>query len=116
MGVFEVSEFAKIANVSTKTIYRWIRSGRISAVKIGRRWRVVSQDDERRIHLFWKYDPLKVRGTTWSIYTLGEAVKIAIQNGMKATIYVPDLKEINKEFLLSLLGELGVKIVVEVIE
>ncbi len=39
-----VREAAKYMRVSARTVYRLIESGQISAVRIGKQWRIPSQD------------------------------------------------------------------------
>lgn len=44
---YTCEEVAEIYMVSKCTVWRWIKSGRISAVKIGRNYRIRKEDVER---------------------------------------------------------------------
>jgi len=48
MGLLSVEEVAARVKVSTYTVRRWVRQGRLAGIKIGRDWRV----DERDLEAF----------------------------------------------------------------
>ena len=44
MQFYTLEEIAKALKVSKRTLYRFIQSGELQAVKIGQNWRVSEQD------------------------------------------------------------------------
>ena len=44
---YTVKEVSSIIGISITSIYEWIRSGRIAAVKIGKFWRISKEELER---------------------------------------------------------------------
>ena len=43
-GYLSVNEVAKLLKVDTESIYRWVRSGKLPAAKIGGLWRIRKSD------------------------------------------------------------------------
>jgi len=46
---YPVEEVCQILGVSRPTVIRWIRSGRLPAIRIGGRWRVPAEEIEKRL-------------------------------------------------------------------
>jgi len=44
--VYTLQEVEEILSVTRRTIYNWIKSGKLHAVKIGNQWRVKQEDLE----------------------------------------------------------------------
>lgn len=42
--LYTLQEVAKILKVSERTLYRWIKDGKLKAHKVGRNWRVKEED------------------------------------------------------------------------
>jgi len=38
--IYTIEQVAEILQLSTKTVYRHVRSGRLDSLRIGRRWRI----------------------------------------------------------------------------
>ncbi len=45
--LYTIDEIAKVLKVTKRTIYNYIRSGAIKAIKIGKYWRVKHEDLEQ---------------------------------------------------------------------
>lgn len=48
--VYTLKEVEEILSVTRKTIYNWLKSGKLKAVKVGRQWRVKKEDLEAFIN------------------------------------------------------------------
>jgi excisionase family DNA binding protein len=48
--VLTIGQAAEVCQVSTKTIRRWIASGQLRAVKLGRQWRIHRRDLNAALH------------------------------------------------------------------
>jgi len=44
---YTLQEIAEILKISEITIYRYIKKGKIKAIKIGKKWRIKSEELER---------------------------------------------------------------------
>ncbi len=44
-----IKDVAEVCVVSTKTVRRWIQSGELPAIRLGRQWRIVPKDLARFI-------------------------------------------------------------------
>jgi len=45
--LLKVSEVAKLLNVSTMAVYKWIKAKKIKAYRINRHWRIPKKEVER---------------------------------------------------------------------
>ena len=43
LTTYTLTEIADILKVSQKTVYRYVRDGKIPATKVGRQWRITEQ-------------------------------------------------------------------------
>ncbi len=44
--VYTLQEVEEVLSVTRRTIYNWIKSGKLHAVKVGKQWRVKKEDLE----------------------------------------------------------------------
>ncbi len=47
--LLNIKDVAEVCGVSTKTVRRWIQSGQLVAIRLGRQWRIARKDLERFI-------------------------------------------------------------------
>lgn len=46
LKVYTIKDTAEILQVTTRSIYSYIKSGKLHAVKLGKEWRITQQDIE----------------------------------------------------------------------
>ena len=46
---YTVQEVMSMLRVSDETVYRWIRTGKLKAIRIGKDWRIDAEDFDGRI-------------------------------------------------------------------
>ena len=49
MDFYFVEELADVLRINKMTIYRWIKAGKLAAVKVGKDYRITKDDFERLI-------------------------------------------------------------------
>lgn len=42
--LYTLQEVSRLLKVSERTLYRWIKDGKLKAVKVGRHWRIKEED------------------------------------------------------------------------
>lgn len=47
LKIYNIKETADLLQVTTRSIYSYIKSGKLHAVKIGREWRITQKDIEK---------------------------------------------------------------------
>ena len=47
LKIYTIKETAELLQVTTRSIYSYIKEGKLHAVKIGREWRVTQKDIEK---------------------------------------------------------------------
>lgn len=47
LRLYSVPELARLWDVSNRTLYRYIHSGKLKATKVGKRWRITRKEIDR---------------------------------------------------------------------